>query len=131
MLDIIFNTVMDIKGTTKDTLNTWKDLKIICNGQKLELDKRRMNVMPKAVYTLTVDGPTLRFKKLREYLQVPTDNHNYNLHNPNGTQLVIELYVANHQGAGTSRSGNYKSYDESDDDSFDKDYETEEDKNSN
>ena len=70
MLDIIFNTVMAIKGTTKDTLNTWKDLKIICNGQKLELDKRRMNVMPKAVYTLTLDGPTLRFMKLREYLQV-------------------------------------------------------------
>ncbi|KAL2243614.1 UNVERIFIED_CONTAM: hypothetical protein Sindi_0479400 [Sesamum indicum] len=95
----------------------------------LSLADGRMNVMPKAIYTLTLDGPTLRFKKLREYLQVPTDNHNYNLHNPNGIQLVVELYVANQQGAGTSQSENCKSYDESDDDSFD--YETEEDKNSN
>ncbi|KAL2231174.1 UNVERIFIED_CONTAM: hypothetical protein Sindi_1711800 [Sesamum indicum] len=31
MFDNIFNTVMDIKGSTKDTLNAWKDLKIICN----------------------------------------------------------------------------------------------------
>ncbi|KAL2228749.1 UNVERIFIED_CONTAM: hypothetical protein Sindi_1854600 [Sesamum indicum] len=91
----------------------------------LSLADGRMNMMPKAVYTLTLDGPTLRLKKLREYLEVPTDNHNYNLHNPNGTQLVIELYVANQQGAGTSRSGKCKSYDESDDDSFDEDYETE------
>ncbi|KAL2243616.1 UNVERIFIED_CONTAM: hypothetical protein Sindi_0479600, partial [Sesamum indicum] len=31
VFDNIFNTVMDIKETTKDTLNTWKDLKIICD----------------------------------------------------------------------------------------------------
>ncbi|KAK4391412.1 hypothetical protein Sango_1919000 [Sesamum angolense] len=37
----------------KDNLNAWKDLKIICNRSKLEVDERRPNVMSKAVYTLT------------------------------------------------------------------------------
>ncbi|KAL0417048.1 UNVERIFIED_CONTAM: hypothetical protein Slati_3536700 [Sesamum latifolium] len=44
---------MDIKGKTKDNLNAQKDLKIICNRPELEVDERRPNVMPKAVYTLT------------------------------------------------------------------------------
>ncbi|KAL0462434.1 UNVERIFIED_CONTAM: hypothetical protein Slati_0131000 [Sesamum latifolium] len=44
---------MDIKGKTKDNLNARKDLKIICNRPELEVDERRPNVMPKAVYTLT------------------------------------------------------------------------------
>ncbi|KAL0380529.1 UNVERIFIED_CONTAM: hypothetical protein Sangu_0117200 [Sesamum angustifolium] len=38
---------------TKDNLNAQKDLKIICNQSKLEVDERRPNVMPKALYTLT------------------------------------------------------------------------------
>ncbi|KAL0282099.1 UNVERIFIED_CONTAM: hypothetical protein Sangu_2971500 [Sesamum angustifolium] len=49
----IFNTVMDIKGKTKDNLNTRRDLKIICNRPELKLGERRLNVMPKTVYTLT------------------------------------------------------------------------------
>ncbi|KAL0444237.1 UNVERIFIED_CONTAM: hypothetical protein Slati_2146400 [Sesamum latifolium] len=49
----MFNTVMDIKGKTKDNLNAQKDLKIICNQSELELDERRPNAMPKAVYILT------------------------------------------------------------------------------
>ncbi|KAL0463225.1 UNVERIFIED_CONTAM: hypothetical protein Slati_0210100 [Sesamum latifolium] len=49
----IFNTVMNIKGKTKDNLNVWKNLKIIYNRPELELDKRRPNAMPKAVYTFT------------------------------------------------------------------------------
>ncbi|KAL0355354.1 UNVERIFIED_CONTAM: hypothetical protein Sradi_3982300 [Sesamum radiatum] len=53
VFDNIFNTVMDIKGKTKDNLNARKDLKIICNRPELEVDERRPNVMPKAVYTLT------------------------------------------------------------------------------
>ncbi|KAK4384430.1 hypothetical protein Sango_3061700 [Sesamum angolense] len=40
VFDTIFNTVVDIK-----------DLKIICNRPELELDERRPNVIPKAVYT--------------------------------------------------------------------------------
>ncbi|KAL0314988.1 UNVERIFIED_CONTAM: hypothetical protein Scaly_2900000 [Sesamum calycinum] len=52
VFDNIFNTVMDIKGKTKDNINASRDLKIICNRPELELDKHRPNVMPKAVYTL-------------------------------------------------------------------------------
>ncbi|KAL0329087.1 UNVERIFIED_CONTAM: hypothetical protein Sradi_4895400 [Sesamum radiatum] len=52
VLDNIFNTIMDIKGKTKDNINARNDLKIICNRPKLELDERRPNVMPKTVYTL-------------------------------------------------------------------------------
>ncbi|KAL0445745.1 UNVERIFIED_CONTAM: hypothetical protein Slati_1702400 [Sesamum latifolium] len=55
MFDNIFNTVMDIKGKTKDNLNARKDLQIICNRSELEVDERRPYVMPKAVYTLTRD----------------------------------------------------------------------------
>ncbi|KAL0284716.1 UNVERIFIED_CONTAM: hypothetical protein Sangu_2811800 [Sesamum angustifolium] len=53
--DNIFNTVMDIKGKSKDNLNAQKDLAIICNRTELQVDEHRLNVMPKAVYTLTKD----------------------------------------------------------------------------
>ncbi|KAK4393977.1 hypothetical protein Sango_1868500 [Sesamum angolense] len=52
VFDNIFNTVMDIKGKTKDNMNAHRDLKIIYNRPDLELDERRPNIMPKAVYTL-------------------------------------------------------------------------------
>ncbi|KAL0290179.1 UNVERIFIED_CONTAM: hypothetical protein Sradi_7055600 [Sesamum radiatum] len=55
VFDNIFNTVMDIKGKLKDNLNARKDLTIICNRPELQIDERRPNVMPKAVYTLTKD----------------------------------------------------------------------------
>ncbi|KAL0445305.1 UNVERIFIED_CONTAM: hypothetical protein Slati_2253200 [Sesamum latifolium] len=58
--------------------------------------------------------------------QVLTDNHNYELHDPIGIQLVVDLSIANKQGAGTSRAANGESDDEDDEDSFDKNYETEE-----
>ncbi|KAL0393355.1 UNVERIFIED_CONTAM: hypothetical protein Sradi_2558300 [Sesamum radiatum] len=50
VFDNIFNTVMDIKRKMKDNMNAHRDLKIICN--RPELDERRPNIMPKAVYTL-------------------------------------------------------------------------------
>ncbi|KAK4383012.1 hypothetical protein Sango_2817600 [Sesamum angolense] len=53
VFDNIFNTVMDIKEKTKDNLKARKDLNIICTRPELEVDKRRLNVKPKAVYTLT------------------------------------------------------------------------------
>ncbi|KAL0345529.1 UNVERIFIED_CONTAM: hypothetical protein Sradi_4384200 [Sesamum radiatum] len=53
MFDNMFNTVMDTKGKTKDNLNAWKNLKIICNQPELKLDEWRPNTMLKAVYTLT------------------------------------------------------------------------------
>ncbi|KAL0325043.1 UNVERIFIED_CONTAM: hypothetical protein Sradi_5073600 [Sesamum radiatum] len=46
---------MDIKGKSKDNLNARKDLAIICNRPELQVDERRLNVMLKAVYTLTKD----------------------------------------------------------------------------
>ncbi|KAL0315394.1 UNVERIFIED_CONTAM: hypothetical protein Sradi_5417600 [Sesamum radiatum] len=49
----ISNTVMDIKGKSKDNLNARKDLAMICNRPELQVDEHRLNVMPKAVYTLT------------------------------------------------------------------------------
>ncbi|KAL0344273.1 UNVERIFIED_CONTAM: hypothetical protein Sangu_1314700 [Sesamum angustifolium] len=52
VFDNIFNTVMDIKGKTKDNMNARRDLKMMCNRPELELDEHRPNVMPKAVYTL-------------------------------------------------------------------------------
>ncbi|KAL0444546.1 UNVERIFIED_CONTAM: hypothetical protein Slati_2177300 [Sesamum latifolium] len=53
VFDNIFNTVMDIKEKTKDNLNAWKDLKIICNQSELKVDERMPNVISKAVCTLT------------------------------------------------------------------------------
>ncbi|KAL0333127.1 UNVERIFIED_CONTAM: hypothetical protein Scaly_2214200 [Sesamum calycinum] len=53
VFDNIFNTVMDIKGKTKDNLNPRKNLKNIYNRPELEVDKCRPNAMPKAAYTLT------------------------------------------------------------------------------
>ncbi|KAL0315381.1 UNVERIFIED_CONTAM: hypothetical protein Sradi_5416300 [Sesamum radiatum] len=53
VFDSIFNTVMDIKGKTKNNLNARKDLKNICNRPELKVDKHRPNAMPKAAaYTL-------------------------------------------------------------------------------
>ncbi|KAK4390386.1 hypothetical protein Sango_2101900 [Sesamum angolense] len=57
--------------------------------------------------------------------QVMTDNHNYDLHDPNDIQLVVELFVANQQGTGTSHSTNCEFDNEFDEYSFDKHYETE------
>ncbi|KAL0359822.1 UNVERIFIED_CONTAM: hypothetical protein Sangu_0831600 [Sesamum angustifolium] len=44
VIDNIFNTVMDIKGKTKDNMNAHRDLKIICNRLELELYERRPNL---------------------------------------------------------------------------------------
>ncbi|KAL0284230.1 UNVERIFIED_CONTAM: hypothetical protein Sangu_2838200 [Sesamum angustifolium] len=52
VFDNIFNTVMGIKGKTKDNMNAQRDLKIICNRPEQELDEHLPNFMPKAVYTL-------------------------------------------------------------------------------
>ncbi|KAL0373087.1 UNVERIFIED_CONTAM: hypothetical protein Scaly_0990300 [Sesamum calycinum] len=41
--------------------------------------------------------------------QVVTDNHSYDLHDPNGIQLVLDLFGANQQGAGTSQTANGES----------------------
>ncbi|KAL0290189.1 UNVERIFIED_CONTAM: hypothetical protein Sangu_2584700 [Sesamum angustifolium] len=43
---------MGIKGKMKDNMNARRDLKIIYNHPELELGECKLNVMPKAVYTL-------------------------------------------------------------------------------
>ncbi|KAL0333964.1 UNVERIFIED_CONTAM: hypothetical protein Sangu_1552600 [Sesamum angustifolium] len=53
VFDNIFSTIMDIKEKSKDNLNARKDFTIICNRLELQVDERRLNVIPKAVYTLT------------------------------------------------------------------------------
>ncbi|KAK4400752.1 hypothetical protein Sango_1181300 [Sesamum angolense] len=53
VIDNILNTVVEIKGKTKDNMNAYRDLKIICDNRlELELDGHRLNIMRKAVYTL-------------------------------------------------------------------------------
>ncbi|KAL0413242.1 UNVERIFIED_CONTAM: hypothetical protein Sradi_1525900 [Sesamum radiatum] len=64
VFDNIFNTVMDIKRKMKDNLNAQKDLMIVSNRLELEVDERRSNVMPKAVYTLTKN----QRKKICDYI---------------------------------------------------------------
>ncbi|KAL2226718.1 UNVERIFIED_CONTAM: hypothetical protein Sindi_2030500 [Sesamum indicum] len=56
---------MDIKGKTKDNLNARRDLKIICNCPELELDERRSNLIPKAVYTLSKEQKRRIFEWIR------------------------------------------------------------------
>ncbi|KAL0292202.1 UNVERIFIED_CONTAM: hypothetical protein Sradi_6998300 [Sesamum radiatum] len=67
VFDNIFNTVMDIKGKTKDNMNSRRDLKIICNRPELELDEYRPKVMPKAVYTLGKEQK----RRVREWIRGP------------------------------------------------------------
>jgi len=53
--DNIFNTVMDVKGKTKDNVKARRDLSIHCDRQDLELKDHGNGkvVKPKAAYTLT------------------------------------------------------------------------------
>ncbi|KAL0428082.1 UNVERIFIED_CONTAM: hypothetical protein Slati_2983000 [Sesamum latifolium] len=85
VFDNIFNTVMDIKGKMKDNLNARKDLKIICNRPELEVDKRRPNMTPKAVYTLTKEQKT----RIYEW--------NTHLKSPDG--YASNLDMCRHEGA--------------------------------
>ncbi|KAK4406460.1 hypothetical protein Sango_0652500 [Sesamum angolense] len=61
----------------KDNLNLQKDLKIICNRLKLEVDVRRPNVMPKALYTLTKEQK-MRICEWISHLKFP-DGYTSNL----------------------------------------------------
>ncbi|KAL0410929.1 UNVERIFIED_CONTAM: hypothetical protein Slati_3682600 [Sesamum latifolium] len=68
---------MDIKGKTKDNLNTCRDWKSICNLPELELDKRRPKLMPKPTYTLSKEQKS-RVCEWIKGLQFP-DGYVYNL----------------------------------------------------
>jgi len=54
VFDNIFNTVMDVKGKTKDNLNARKDIKILCNRPNMNV-KQLPNgnfEMNRGIYTL-------------------------------------------------------------------------------
>jgi hypothetical protein len=53
--DNIFNTVMDVKGKTKDNEKARKDLEVYCKRRDLELQPQPNGKLlkPKAIYTLT------------------------------------------------------------------------------
>ncbi|KAG8363360.1 hypothetical protein BUALT_Bualt19G0014300 [Buddleja alternifolia] len=54
MFDNVFNTVMDVKGKTKDNVNARLDLQNICKRRDLELKEvNGKYIKPKASYTLT------------------------------------------------------------------------------
>ncbi|KAL0387661.1 UNVERIFIED_CONTAM: hypothetical protein Sradi_2647900 [Sesamum radiatum] len=55
VFDNIFNTVMNIKGKTKDNLNARKDVEIICDRPEIVVREDRLGKMTKAVYTLDRD----------------------------------------------------------------------------
>src|SRR5262249_5754384 len=56
VFDNMFNTVMDVKGKTKDNARAREDLKTICKRPELELQCRDDKIFkPKATYVLTSD----------------------------------------------------------------------------
>ncbi|KAL0435018.1 UNVERIFIED_CONTAM: hypothetical protein Sradi_0209700 [Sesamum radiatum] len=55
VFDNIFNTVMNIKGKTKDNLNARKYIEIICDRPEIAVSGDRPGSMTKAVYTLDRD----------------------------------------------------------------------------
>ncbi|KAL0434952.1 UNVERIFIED_CONTAM: hypothetical protein Sradi_0203100 [Sesamum radiatum] len=52
VFDNTFNTIMNIKGKTKDNLNARKDIRNICNRPEIAVDLDRSGFMAKAVHTL-------------------------------------------------------------------------------
>jgi predicted amino acid-binding ACT domain protein len=57
VFDNVFNTVMDIKGRTKDNVKARKDLKEVCKSRGLELQEQSngKKKKPKANYTFTLE----------------------------------------------------------------------------
>ena len=54
VFDNVFNTVMNVKGKTKDNIKARKDLAIICDRRGLAVDlEETRSVIPKALYCLT------------------------------------------------------------------------------
>ncbi|KAL0355386.1 UNVERIFIED_CONTAM: hypothetical protein Sradi_3985500 [Sesamum radiatum] len=54
VFDNIFNTVMNINGEIKDTLNARKDVGIICNRPEIAMDLDRPGFMAKAIFLHTL-----------------------------------------------------------------------------
>jgi hypothetical protein len=83
VFDNIFNTVMDLKGKTKDNLKARWDLEVYCHRPELQVVRAgevRVSV-PKACYSLTVDAKEVLLEWIRE------------LHVPNGYALNLSRCV--------------------------------------
>ncbi|KAL0320146.1 UNVERIFIED_CONTAM: hypothetical protein Sradi_5276100 [Sesamum radiatum] len=77
VFDNIFNTVMNIKGKTKDNLNARKDVEIICDRPEIAVSGDRPGSMTKAVYTLDRDQKRKIFEWIKS-LRFP-DRYTSNL----------------------------------------------------
>ena len=53
VFDNVMNTVMDVKGKTKDNLNARKDINLYCSRPEIAINDENSRLMRKAVYTLT------------------------------------------------------------------------------
>ncbi|KAL0379207.1 UNVERIFIED_CONTAM: hypothetical protein Sradi_3226200 [Sesamum radiatum] len=73
VFDNIFNTVMNIKGKTKDNLNARKDVEIICDRPEIAVSGDRPGSMTKAVYTLDRDQKRKIFEWIKS-LRFPDGN---------------------------------------------------------
>ncbi|KAG8368722.1 hypothetical protein BUALT_Bualt15G0075500 [Buddleja alternifolia] len=71
MFDNVFNTVMDVKGKSKDNLNARLDLQSICNRWDLEIKEvNEKYLKPKASYTLSKDQRQIVLKWIKN-LRLP------------------------------------------------------------
>ncbi|KAG8362941.1 hypothetical protein BUALT_BualtUnG0021300 [Buddleja alternifolia] len=71
MFDNVFNTVMDVKGKTKDNVNARLDLQNICKRRHLELKEvNGKYIKPKASYTLTKEEQLMVLKWIKN-LRLP------------------------------------------------------------
>ncbi|KAG8379756.1 hypothetical protein BUALT_Bualt07G0122500 [Buddleja alternifolia] len=71
MFDNVFNTVMDVKGKSKDNLNARLDLQSICKRWDLELKEvNEKYLKPKASYTLSKDQRQIVLKWIKN-LRLP------------------------------------------------------------
>lgn len=79
VFDNIFNTVMDVKGKTKDNEKARKDLELYCKRRDLELKPQPNGKLlkPKAIYSLTAQEAKLVCKWLKD-LRMP-DGYSSNL----------------------------------------------------
>lgn len=88
----VFNTVMDIKGKTKDNVNARMDIRVHCNRPTLELEEmgNEKLLKPKAQYTLNTDQKQ-NVCKWVQGLKLP-DGYASNL----GSCVDLRTYTLNH-----------------------------------
>lgn len=65
VFDSIFNTIMNVKGKTKDNAKSREDLEVFCNRPKLHQDETA-KMYPKACYMLDDNAQKVLCKWLHE-----------------------------------------------------------------